>query len=299
MEYEKELRETAGSTKITQLEIQEKLGEKKYLSELKPFSKLEVNDKYISLDIDGLNCLKEMITDDDGKALNGKKVVCDDIDSKIKKKIKDIKEKKHQKVLDIDESKLDNFKCVKEYDKFKQLSIKGGANEKDLEELKEVFNLSNICLKSKQCNEPYEILLSELLRLMNIDDKHGFDAILREEDGEILEKYEYKPSSNKNNPSGTINDDSIEKIEKCEKLKEENMKGWLILAGIDKKNFTFDTIYKFPLEIYNEDRRKYFDNLKLKNSNKEKQTRSTYGINIKRSIEFCNELNLDYYVWKR
>ena len=165
--------------------------------------------------------------------------------------------------------------------------------------MKVVFNLANICLKSKQCNEPYEILLSELLELMNIDDKHGFDAILTGGDGEILEIYEYKPSSNKNNPSGTINDDSIEKIKKCENLKEENMKGWLILAGIDKDNFTFDTIYKFPLEIYNEDRRKYFDNLKSKNSNNEKQTRSTYGINIKKSIEFCNELNLDYYVWER
>jgi len=292
MEYEKILRE---SGKYTEIEIQRRLDEIKYLSELKPFSKLKVNDKYMSLDEGGLNCLRGMITDDDGKALEGKNGVL----KEIKNKIKAIIEKKHQKILEIDESKLDKFKCVKKYEIFRQISIKGGASKKELEELEEVFNLSNIFLKSKQCNEPYEILLSELLGLMNLDDKHGFDAILKDEDGKTLENYEYKPSSNKNNPSGTINDDSIEKIEKCENLKDENMKGWLILAGIDKDSFTFDTIYKFPLEIYNEDRRKYFDNLKLKNSNKKKQTRSTYGINIKKSIEFCNGLNLDYYVWKR
>ena len=184
MEYEKQLRE---SGEYTEIEIQVKIGEIKYLSELKPFAKVKVNDKYMSLDIDGLNCLKGMITDDDGKALKDKGGLLKDIDAKIKKKKKEILKKKHQKILDIDESKLDKFKCVKKYEKFKRLSIKGGADEEELEELKEVFNLSNICLKSKQCNEPYEILLSELLGLMNIDDKHGFDAILTGGGGEILE----------------------------------------------------------------------------------------------------------------
>ena len=105
-----------------------------------------------------------------------------------------------------------------------------------------------------------------------------------------------KPSSNTNNPCGTINDDSTDKIEKCENLEKG---GWLVLAGIDKEKYTFNKIYRFPLEIYNEDRRKYLKDLKKSNSGKEKQTRSTYSINIKKSIEFCNKFNKDYYVWER
>ena len=116
----------------------------------------------------------------------------------------------------------------------------------------------------------------------------------------IKKKEKNEPSSKKNNPSGTINDDSVKKITKCENLEEEGKKGWLVSAGIDKDNFTFNSIYKFPLEIYNEDRRKYFDDLKEKNSiKKEKQTRSTYGINIKKSIELCNKYEKEYYVWER
>ena len=80
MEYEKELRERG---EYGEIEIQEKLEEIKCLSELKPLAKLKVNDKYISLDIDGLNCLRGMITDDSGKALKGKGGLLKDINAKL------------------------------------------------------------------------------------------------------------------------------------------------------------------------------------------------------------------------
>jgi len=297
MEYEKQLRE---EDKYTELQIQEKLEEVllEKLSESSPstaWTRIQKNEDYINLNnIIILNKLKEKL-----KVQTKRKSYIEDIDSKIKKiEEKKIKEK-YKNPLEIDESQLDNFKVVKGYERMKQKLIKGGGSDEDMEDLKILFDLANICLKSKQCNEPYEILLSAVLRLINIDEKHGFDAILTDENGDVLENYEFKPCSNSSNPSGTINDDSIKKIEKCESLDQEGLKGWLVLAGIDKDNFTFNTIYKFPLEIYNEDRRKYFDDLKLKNSNKEKQTRSTYGINIENSIKFCNDFNLDYYVWDR
>ena len=110
-----------------------------------------------------------------------------------------------------------------------------------IKELEPVYNIAHTALKSKQCNEPYEILLSDVLHLENIDDKHGFDAVDSIKD--TKEVYEYKPSSNTNNPGGTINDDSIKKIEKCESLKQDGTGGWLILAGIDKQNYTINIIY--------------------------------------------------------
>ena len=141
------------------------------------------------------------------------------------------------------------------------------------------------------------MLLSDGLELVNNEEKHGHDAVDSLESTTAV--YEFKPSSNSSNPSGTINDDSIKKIEKCETLDQEGLKGWLVLAGIDKNNFTFNSIYKFPMEIYNEDRRDYFHNLQRKNMMQAKQTRSTYGINIKRSIELCHKYEKIYYVWER
>ena len=296
MEYENNLRE---GDKYTEMEIQEKIEEIKYLSKLS-FTKVKIDDKYKSFeDEDGLIALKGMITDDNGEPLKNKITYFKNIEKKLEKiKDKKIKEK-HKKALEIDESQLDNFKCVLEFELIKQDLISKGVENKTIESISKIYDLANVCLKSKQCNEPYEILLSAVLRLINIDEKHGFDAVLTDENGEILEVYEYKPSSNTNNPSGTINDDSIEKIEKCENLDQGGGKGWLVLAGIDKDNFTFNSIYKFPLEIYNENRRKYFDDLKKNNSSKEKQTRSIYGINIKKSIGLCHKYEKEYYVWER
>ena len=155
-----------------------------------------------------------------------------------------------------------------------------------------------MALNSKQCNEPYENLLSLLLGVNNILGKHGFDGVSH--DG--MEVFEYKPSTidqKKKNPTGTINDDTEKKIKKCEDLPYEGKKGWLILAGLNKEKYTIDCIYKFPLEIYTNDRRKYVENLVQKNKNKDKQTRSTYSISVPKSIGLCKEFNKDYYVWRR
>ena len=152
-------------------------------------------------------------------------------------------------------------------------------------------------LTSKQCNEPYEKLLSQCLGIMNVDTKHGWDGVDRLDNPK--EVYEYKPSSNKLSPSGTINDDSIAKIEKCEQLEEGKIRGWMILAGINKEKYTFDCIYKFPLQIYTEDRKKNLASLIEKNKKKEKQTRSIYNIGVGKSIKLCEKFNQEYYVWKR
>jgi hypothetical protein len=158
------------------------------------------------------------------------------------------------------------------------------------------YELALIGLTSKQCNEPYEKLLSDCLGLVNGDKKHGWDGTDCAD--KPTEFYEYKPSSNTTAPAGTINDDSESKIAKCEQLTATaDQKGWLILAGIDKTAFNFNVIYKFPLEIYNADRRTYLANTMAKNKLKQKQTRITYAINVKKSIELCTLFGKDYYVW--
>lgn len=176
-------------------------------------------------------------------------------------------------------------------------SLAEGMPEGMLEIHRYVYDGIVTSLKSKQCNELYEQNLSKILGVVNLEKKHGFDAV---DDFECpTEVYEYKPSCNKKSPSGTINDDSIAKIEKCERLKDEDKTGWLVLGGIDKEKFRFDCIYKFPLHIYSEDRRNYLAALKEKNKNQEKQTRSTYALSVKKSIELCEQLQEEYYVWER
>lgn len=161
-----------------------------------------------------------------------------------------------------------------------------------------VYDLAVSSLKSKQCNEPYEQNLSKILGLVNLETKHGFDALDNLECP--TEVYEYKPSSNKKSPVGTINDDTIAKIEKCERLKEEGKMGWMVLAGIDKEKCRFDCIYKFPLYIYSQDRRNKLGILMEKNKNQTKQTRSTYSVNVKNSIKLCEQFEeAEYYVWER
>jgi len=301
MEYEKEL-----SCQYSERDIQENI---KIIDELSGKSwrgndGIKDNNNYKNLNKEGLKALREKNTDDKGDPLNGKKGLIRDIDKKIKNIDDETERNKHRRIFKIDESKLDKYKCVLNYfDMRKDLIYKIGGEEEADEFLNKygitlLYDLSKLALESKQCNEPWEKLLSELLDLINLDEKHGFDAEFRKDDI-LLEVYEYKPSSDKNNPQGTINDDSIEKIEKCENLEAEGTKGWLILAGIDKEKYTINIIYKFPLEIYNEKRREYFNDLKEKNKNKEKQTRSTYTITIGGSINLCNKYDKDYYVWEK
>lgn len=161
------------------------------------------------------------------------------------------------------------------------------------------YEVARDSLSSKQCNEPYERLISHVLGLYNNSQKHGFDAFDSSENP--LEFYEYKPSSNTKNPSGTINDDTICKIDKYQEIVTQDKQVWVILAGINKQTFSFDSIYKFPAEIYDQDRRQYLKTLieKNKNNTNGKQTRSTYSITVNKSIKLCKEFNKIFYVWKR
>ncbi len=158
------------------------------------------------------------------------------------------------------------------------------------------YKLAGMSLKSKQCNEPYETLLSDVLMVNNLETKHGWDAVDNSENP--TEYYEFKPSSRKDNPTGQINDDSGSKINKNNKPYLEGKKTWMILAGIDKDNYTFNSIYKFPMEIYHESRKQYLENTIKKNKTKQKQTRVTYQISVPKSIKLCKEQNNPYYVWK-
>jgi len=293
MSYEKGLREEGTYTEV---EIQTKIS--KMLKELAglTFKKLKEDNRYKKLNIE--EC-KTLIKELEGFEKH-KKSHIKTVKNKIDNLQKDINNNKHKKPLEIDEDQLSNFECILKFPEMKQKLInKIGHDEAQevIKELETVYNIAHTALKSKQCNEPYEILLSDVLHLENIDDKHGFDAVDSIKD--TKEVYEYKPSSNTNNPGGTINDDSIKKIEKCESLKQDGTGGWLILAGIDKQNYTINIIYKFPLEIYNEARRVKFATTKKNNATKDTQTRSDYPVSIKNSIKLCNEFNLDYYIWER
>ena len=293
MEYENQLRE---SGEYTEMEIQEKISKLKELitSGLREFKK---DTSYINADKVLLESLKELLTGENWLPNKGKSGHVKDIKTKIKNIEKEEQKNKHKKTLKLDETQLSNFQCVLNYNEIRDDLISHMGEEQACVFLKKhniqtVFKIAMIALESKQCNEPFELLLSYMLHLKPIVGKHGFDAV----DEKTGEHYEHKPSSNTNNPSGTINDDSIDKIEKCENLEKG---GYLILGGIDKKTYTFNKIYKFPLEIYNKDRRDYFADLKKRNAGKDKQTRSTYAINIKKSIKLCNDFDLDYYVWER
>jgi hypothetical protein len=160
-------------------------------------------------------------------------------------------------------------------------------------------NLIKTTLESKQCNEPWEELLSDLLGLTNNPKKHGFDGT--SVDGK--EEYEYKPTKSKNIASagGTINDDTIDKIVKCEQLITDGKQGWLVVGIVNSDTYTFDAIYKFPLEIYNESRRAYvLANIeKNKSTTNTKQTRSTYPITVSNSKKLCLKYKKPFYVWTR
>jgi len=184
-----------------------------------------------------------------------------------------------------------NYAKLNQYADLAEVNIADLAPEHRL-----VYTVAINSLNSGQCNEPYERLLSDVLGVVNLEQKHGWDGVDALENTQ--EVYEYKPSSNKLAPSATINDDSVAKIEKCEQLLIDGKKGWLILAGIDREKFNFNVIYKFPIEIYTQDRKQYLQSTIEKNKEKTKQTRITYGINVKKSIKLCETLDVPYYMWQ-
>lgn len=188
--------------------------------------------------------------------------------------------------LKVNQAELDKYQLISSFD----MSIIP-------EEHRLAYELAIISLKSKQCNEPYELLMSKILGLHNIDAKHGWDAVDREDNPR--EFYEFKPSSNTDKPIGSINDDTVKKIEKYEQVIKDGKKAWIILGGINKGSYSFNCLYKFPAEIYNQDRRDYLSKLIKKNKLKDKQTRATYHVSITKSIKLCEKFNKNYYVWKR
>ena len=162
------------------------------------------------------------------------------------------------------------------------------------QEYKLMFELAIMALDSMQCNEPFEKLLTELLGLTLNIEKHGWDGW----DGNSVETsaniYEMKPTIS-NPPTVSINDDSIEKIRK--NICNNDQKGWLVIASINRNTYSFSKIYKFPIEIYKEDRIKYLNSIMEKNSTQTKQTRVVYSITVSKSIKLCKEYNKKYYVW--
>ena len=168
----------------------------------------------------------------------------------------------------------------------------------NIDTIPEVYRVTHelaiMSLESKQCNEPYEKLLTELLGLTLNQKKQGWDGW----DGDSVEtsanKYEMKPTRS-NPPTATINDDTMSKIEK--QVCHGGQAGWLVLASIDVESYSFTKIYKFPIEIYNEDRIAYLNKLMKKNANQTKQTRSVYSISVTKSKKLCKQYNKKYYVW--
>ena len=96
-------------------------------------------------------------------------------------------------------------------------------------------------------------------------------------------------------PNASINDDSMEKIKK--QVCQDGQVGWLVIASIDNTTYSFSKIYKFPIEIYNEDRIAYLNKVMKKNANQTKQTRSVYSISVTKSKKLCKQYNKKYYVW--
>ena len=179
--------------------------------------------------------------------------------------------------LNIDDSKLDIYK------KYRETDVNLLPEEHRL-----AYELAIISLTSKQGNEPYELLLSYILNLERNDKKHGWDGFDNKE--EPLHLYEFKPSKTN---TFNINDDTIKKINEYENIKE-NQRAWVVLASITP-NYSFNKIYKFPAEIYTEDRKKRLQEIQLKTP----PPRSVYSISIKKSLEFCKKFNKKYFVWRR
>ena len=161
-------------------------------------------------------------------------------------------------------------------------------------------------LTSKSSNDLYENHLCKLLDITHVPEKHGWDGI-DEVDVDNYEIYELKPTKSKTG-SVSINDDTEKKINKSKnyeisinpfgKKKDHNCNyGWLVIATINKDTCTYEQIYKFPLEIYNDARSEYFNKTREKNKSQKKQTRITYSITISKSIDLCKKYTKKYYKW--
>lgn len=142
--------------------------------------------------------------------------------------------------------------------------------------------------QSSQCNEIYEENISDIFGNTNLTDKHGFDGV--DKQGVY---YEYKPTKPKatGNPmtaNVSINDDSDKKIKKC----EDNPDTWFIIAVIDRDTCHYKMIYKFPMRVLTEDRKKYFNDQVKKNSR-----RIVYGTHIKKCIRHCIQQREEFYRW--
>lgn len=143
--------------------------------------------------------------------------------------------------------------------------------------------------QSSQCNEIYEENLSEILGITNLTEKHGYDGL-----DEILnEYYEYKPTKPKSGGRGetatvSINDDSHKKITESEKHRS----AWFVIAVIDRDDCHYKMIYKFPMRILTEDRKKYLAAQIKKNSR-----RVVYQTHIQSCIRWCLDQRETYYRW--
>lgn len=142
--------------------------------------------------------------------------------------------------------------------------------------------------ESSQCNEIYEENLSDILGNINLTDKHGFDG--KDESGIY---YEYKPTkiestSNPMSAPVSINDDSEQKVKKC----EEEPQTWLIIAVIDRGTYRYKMIYQFPMRILTEDRKTY-----IKSQVQKKSRRIIYSTHIKKCIQKCIQQREEFYKW--
>ena len=199
--------------------------------------------------------------------------------------------------LDVNISEMNIYEFVRNIDTSNPRQSRMNMTD---EQFVRLVNLGKGSLESKQCNEPYESMISSCLGLVNSEHKHGLDAWNENK----TDFYEHKPcdvSVDGGNPSGSINDDTIEKMDHYQYLVNQKKNVWVTLAGVNKRTYTLDSIYKFPSEIYDKDRRDYLDKTIKKNKNNENsnQTRSTYSISVPKSIQLCKDSGKVYYAWKR
>lgn len=193
--------------------------------------------------------------------------------------------------LEIDLDKMQRYKTV---GKIKVEDFPPDLSNELKEWVKIVTEISDNAIQSLDSNGPYENLLAHLFNLNLNPEKHGWDAWNGVTEEKSTELYEFKPYTKF---SASINDDSEKKIKKGESDSQSKTL-WLVLAKIDRERNQFSEIYKFPMEIYHEDRMANLSKIVENNKTKTIQTRVTYRINPKKSIKLCEQFNLDYYHWK-
>ena len=76
----------------------------------------------------------------------------------------------------MEEISLENTLVIKD-DKINQYTHLSYQNIDEIQaEHRLAYRLAIDSLKSGQCNEPYERLISDILELVNLDKKHGWDG---------------------------------------------------------------------------------------------------------------------------